>query len=154
MSAKYLWVALFVVFGCLSSLRAQPSDNFYVDPAAPSGGDGSSWATAFQTISEAVTEANATFVDDRIWLAPGIHQPTGPMSVIHPCTVGAPLGTATIDYSGFFASFRVLDTDIHFTGINFSGAGRKVAGIGRHSGIRFTRCKFLGSTSVAVRVDR
>ena len=56
MSAKYLWVALFVVFGCLSSLRAQPSDNFYVDPAAPSGGDGSSWATAFQTISEAVTD--------------------------------------------------------------------------------------------------
>ena len=105
MSAKYLWVALFVVFGCLSSLRAQPSDNFYVDPAAPSGGDGSSWATAFQTISEAVTEANATFVDDRIWLAPGIHQPTGPMSVIHPCTVGAPLGTATIDYSGVLPAF-------------------------------------------------
>ena len=154
MSAKYLWVALFVVFGCLSSLRAQPSDNFYVDPAAPSGGDGSSWATAFQTIAEAVRKANETVVDDRIWLAPGIHQPTGPMAVVHPCTVGAPLGTATIDYSGVLASFRVLDTDIHFTGVNFSGAGRKVVGIGHHSGIRFTRCEFRGSTSVAVRGDR
>src|SRR5690554_6581481 len=48
-------VAAFLMFLSISGLRAEP---FFVDPAAPSGGDGLSWATAFENLPAAVEAAH------------------------------------------------------------------------------------------------
>lgn len=154
MSAKNLVMALTVALVAVGFRAATAFDEFYVDASAASGGDGSSWATAFQTIEDAVSAANATTVDDRIWVKPGVYSPAASMRVTSPCTVGAPTGGVTITYTGLFACFRVQDTDIHFTNIQFQGSGRKVAGIGPLSGIRFTGCVFQGGSRVAVRGDQ
>ncbi len=45
----------------------------YVNLAAPSGGNGSSWANAFQGLQQAIDNANP---GDMIWVAQGIYKPT------------------------------------------------------------------------------
>ncbi len=55
----------------------------YVDAAAPSGGDGSSWAGAFRFLQNALWTADPC---DRIWIAEGLYQPD--RSAADPCGTG------------------------------------------------------------------
>ncbi len=67
------------------------SVDIHVDQTAPAGGDGLSWATAFQDIQSALTIANA---DDTILIAQGIYQPVNTLDINVPLTIrgGYPAG--------------------------------------------------------------
>ena len=47
---------------------------FFVDSQAPGAGDGTSWATAFDNLQDALIEETAT----EVWVAAGIYKPAGP----------------------------------------------------------------------------
>ncbi|MES2777560.1 MAG: choice-of-anchor Q domain-containing protein [Bacteroidota bacterium] len=49
----------------------------YVDASRPSSGAGTSWATAFKTLAEAVEAANANGIIHEIYVAKGTYYPTG-----------------------------------------------------------------------------
>lgn len=51
------------------------ADTWYVDVDAAPGGDGTSWATAFHDLHEALAAAT---VGDEVWLAEGIYHPAPP----------------------------------------------------------------------------
>ncbi|MEZ6196594.1 MAG: choice-of-anchor Q domain-containing protein, partial [Planctomycetota bacterium] len=53
-----------------------PSNRAFVDAAAPGGGDGSSWATAYSTLSQALTDAaSPTSPIEEIWVRGGTYSP-------------------------------------------------------------------------------
>jgi len=55
------------------AVRDEPTAVFYVDSQAPADGDGSSWQTAFQSISEAMLHARQ---DNDVWVAAGTYVET------------------------------------------------------------------------------
>ncbi|WP_400078700.1 BspA family leucine-rich repeat surface protein [Winogradskyella sp. R77965] len=77
----------------VSSLLAT---NIYVDQSAPAGGDGSSWANAFQDIQSAVDVAAA---DDTIFIAAGIYRPESEIDITVPLSIkgGYPQGGGAQD---------------------------------------------------------
>ena len=58
---------------CLGGLSAQA--DYYVDAAAPAGGNGDSWATAFNDFQDAL---DAAVTGDEIWVAKGFYPPSQP----------------------------------------------------------------------------
>ncbi|TKD61010.1 gliding motility-associated C-terminal domain-containing protein [Flavobacterium sp. ASW18X] len=58
--------------------------DIFVDQSAPIGGDGSSWALAFQTIEEAVASAAS---GDTIFIAEGIYKPQSEIDITVPLTI-------------------------------------------------------------------
>lgn len=48
---------------------------YYVDASAPGGGDGLSWATAFQTLQAGLAAASS---GDEVWVAEGVYTPGAP----------------------------------------------------------------------------
>ena len=72
--------------GTFSGLQIQQTSTsrLYVNPAAPSGGNGLSWATAFQTIdaasaaAPAMITATGSFGSFQIWVAAGTYLPVMP----------------------------------------------------------------------------
>ncbi|MGJ8685571.1 MAG: T9SS type B sorting domain-containing protein [Nonlabens sp.] len=79
-----------VLFFFLISLKVFAVD-IYVDQSAPTGGNGLSWATAFQDIQSAV---NAASSGDQILIAQGIYQPSTEIDINIPLTLigGFPAG--------------------------------------------------------------
>ncbi|MBK7877487.1 MAG: hypothetical protein IPJ77_17425 [Planctomycetes bacterium] len=57
----------------LLAAGSQAQTIWYVNSAAPSGGDGTSWATAFDSLEPAISAAVPA---DRIWVAAGTYHPT------------------------------------------------------------------------------
>lgn len=53
---------------------AQSSTRYYVNHAAPAGGDGSSWSNAFRSIQRAIDAASEEIADE-IWVASGTYYP-------------------------------------------------------------------------------
>lgn len=62
-----------VVLLVTGSSRAFAQGVIYVDAAAPGGGDGQSWATAFQDLQDGLDDACAS--GGEIWVAGGLYQP-------------------------------------------------------------------------------
>lgn len=62
------------LLAALTAQTAMASDTFYVDASAPSGGDGSSWATAFSDLQHALALAGA---GDEVRVAQGTYKPDG-----------------------------------------------------------------------------
>ena len=61
-----------VIDACEGALR------LYVDRDAAPGGDGSSWALAFDVLNDALAHANDLMVGGEIWIAEGVYAPAGP----------------------------------------------------------------------------
>jgi uncharacterized repeat protein (TIGR02543 family) len=56
-----------------------PASRLYVNAAAPSGGDGRTWATAFNDLQSALIAAGASQgVVKEIWVAKGVYKPAAP----------------------------------------------------------------------------
>ncbi|HRX85229.1 MAG TPA: right-handed parallel beta-helix repeat-containing protein [Phycisphaerae bacterium] len=76
MPARALPVALLLLgLPLIQANRTQGAETIYVDGAAPSGGDGQSWGTAFNDLQDALQAAQA---GDTIRVAGGIYTPAGP----------------------------------------------------------------------------
>ena len=72
---------------------------YYVDGSKPAGGNGLTWATAFNTIQAAITAANPIWIvcmapSDRIWVKQGTYTLTSELAV----------GSADLLYGGFPSS--------------------------------------------------
>jgi len=63
----------------------------YVDDSAPSGGDGSSWASALNHVTDALDSASATAGPDEIRIAQGVYRPD--QSAASPAGTGSPCAT-------------------------------------------------------------
>ena len=63
----------FLLVLCLSFSQINAQDVIYVDSSATSGGDETSWATAYNDLQDAISGANAA---DTIWMAAGTYKPT------------------------------------------------------------------------------
>ncbi len=92
---RFLWCS--VVIACV--IGQSQAVTYYVDAAKPGGGDGLSWATAFNNIQNALTAANpmwmqCTAPSDRIWVKQGIYTLSAELAV----------GAADTLYGGFPAS--------------------------------------------------
>ena len=85
------------------SLTLSAADIF-VDQSAPTGGDGSSWATAFQDIQSAIDIAVA---DDTIYIAAGIYRPEDTIEITVPLNFRG----------GYPAGGGVQNIDAHITQI-------------------------------------
>jgi hypothetical protein len=69
-------VLLQIVFGLFAGeCLAQGADTRYVRANAPAGGNGTSWATAYNNIKTAVTAANSNQGIKKIWVAKGTYFP-------------------------------------------------------------------------------
>ena len=138
--------------------------DIYVDQSAPAGGDGSSWATAFNTIQDAVDAASA---NDTILIAAGIYQPQIEIDITIPLTIkgGYPQGGGTQDIAanitqiqGDFNAptliFRIFhiseDSDCFFQGIRFENYGD---GIYTDSNIIIDQVQFIGGEGFDIRID-
>ncbi len=80
MTTRFVAVSAFVL---LTSLLLNPALNaarFYVDAGADPGGDGSSWATAFQSLQDALAET-VEGRGDEVWIAAGTYYPDQGASV-------------------------------------------------------------------------
>jgi predicted outer membrane repeat protein len=73
-----LFSACFGVLSLAAPLRA--AHHLFVDSSAPSGGDGSTWALAYRSLRDALTDAAAhsgtSDPVDEIWVAQGVYKPT------------------------------------------------------------------------------
>ncbi|QOJ14699.1 MAG: hypothetical protein HRU75_08630 [Planctomycetia bacterium] len=59
--------------------RGSGASRLHVDADASPGGDGESWATAFQTLQQALTVAEMSVgIVSEIWIAEGTYRPAGP----------------------------------------------------------------------------
>jgi hypothetical protein len=63
------------LLGTATPCLGQGADTRYVNIAAPAGGNGTSWATAFNNIKSAVSAANANQNIKQIWVAKGSYFP-------------------------------------------------------------------------------
>lgn len=84
------------VFFCANPVRATI---YYVDASKPAGGDGLSWATAFNNIQDAVDQTNPIWIVctapvDRVWVKQGTYNVTSEIV----------LGSADLVYGGFPSS--------------------------------------------------
>jgi hypothetical protein len=59
----------------ISSMRTPFFSRLYVDGSISASGNGGSWATAFKTLTEALTYANAYSCPDEIWVKAGTYYP-------------------------------------------------------------------------------
>ena len=72
---KLISLVLFLL--CVNSAQA---DRFYVDADAPAGGNGQSWASAFQFLQDALDQTVTGRVDE-VWIAEGTYYPDDGTSV-------------------------------------------------------------------------
>ncbi|MEZ6015838.1 MAG: hypothetical protein R3F49_12030 [Planctomycetota bacterium] len=70
-SAVRRGLATFLFAQCVASVSAQTI--YRVSAAAPVGGDGQTWGTAFQSLDDALALASA---GDRVWVAAGLYRPS------------------------------------------------------------------------------
>ncbi|MHC4648485.1 MAG: hypothetical protein ACYTBJ_23750, partial [Planctomycetota bacterium] len=68
---KLILVLVFV----LGAAGTAPGRIIYVDANAPPGGDGSSWATAYKYLQDALADANSKPKPVEIWVAGGVYKP-------------------------------------------------------------------------------
>ncbi|MDY7107578.1 MAG: hypothetical protein SYC29_02980 [Planctomycetota bacterium] len=64
-----------VLAAAIAAAAVAAGSVIYVDAAAPDGGDGSSWVTAFNDLQDAL---DAAVANDEIWVAAGVYTPTEP----------------------------------------------------------------------------
>ena len=77
---KTLWLAVFCVLAfSLSPFSSAQAATWYVDVNV-TGGNGTTWATAYQTIQEAIDDP-ATVADDEIWVKQGTYNLTTQIDV-------------------------------------------------------------------------
>jgi predicted secreted Zn-dependent protease len=91
---KVLWLAIFCVLAfSLSPLSSAQAATWYVDVDV-TGGDGTAWATAYDTIQEAIDAANPT--GDEIWVKEGTYTLTTQINVNKTISIygGFPDGSA------------------------------------------------------------
>ena len=75
-----------------------------VDAGAPPGGNGASWATAFDSLDDALLAAG---VDDQIWVAAGVYRPS---VEVHP---GDPRSAAfAVQAVGLYGGFDGTETSL------------------------------------------
>ncbi len=115
--------------------------DIFVDQSAPAGGDGSSWASAFQDIQSAIDIAVA---DDTIFIAAGIYRPEDTLEVSVPLNFrgGYPAGGGVqnidanitqiqADFDTGNLLFEVLDIDpdaaTSLTGLRFANCRRAIS---------------------------
>lgn len=90
------WSVLFCILLAVNFSGFAEGTTYYVDASKPAGGDGLSWATAFNNIQAAVTAANPMWTqclapEDRVWVKQGTYVLTS--SVV--------LGSGDEIYGGF-----------------------------------------------------
>src|SRR5690348_3417479 len=71
--AGFYWIFPLFLMGWTTQSQAA---TFYVKSGAPAGGNGSSWAKAFNNLDAALSAARASSVADQIWVAAGTYTPT------------------------------------------------------------------------------
>jgi predicted outer membrane repeat protein/VCBS repeat-containing protein len=77
--AHPLLVAALFILSCFVSLGSAKAATriIYVDGAAAEGGNGTSWATPYKTLTAALAAASPTLEDPvEIWIKPGVYKPT------------------------------------------------------------------------------
>jgi len=123
MHGKLKWagrVVLTVVTMVLAVASGACANVIYVDDDAPAGGDGSSWATAYRSLQDALTEAAATEEPVEIRVARGTYRPD--RDAAHPNGTGDRKASFELlsgltlagGYAGVGASDpNVRDTEIH-----------------------------------------
>ncbi|WP_179334930.1 T9SS type B sorting domain-containing protein [Winogradskyella costae] len=94
---------LFILF--ISMTFNAFSADIYVDQSAPSGGDGISWATAFNTIQNAVDAAAA---NDVIFIAEGTYKPQNTINIGIPLAIkgGYPQGGGVQNIPAYIAQIE------------------------------------------------
>ncbi|MFK7833782.1 MAG: BspA family leucine-rich repeat surface protein, partial [Winogradskyella sp.] len=139
------------------------SANIYVDLSAPAGGDGATWASAFQDIQSAVDAASA---DDTIFIAEGIYRPESEIDIVIPLSIkgGYPIGgglqNIDTNITQIQADFipgnlisRIFDIGLNaeffIEGVRFFMASTAIE---MSSNITINRVQFNGSTSYDVRL--
>ncbi len=150
-----LLLPLFFLFFNVSSHAA----NIFVDQSAPAGGDGSTWALAFQDIQSAVDAASA---NDIILIAAGIYQPVDEIDIIIPLTIrgGYPQGGGPQDINVNITQIQgdllsgvfdvAIDSETLFQGFRLSNFR---TGIATDSSIAVDQVEFFGSIINDIRVD-
>ncbi len=131
--------------------------DLYVDQSAPSGGDGTSWATAFQTIEEAVAVAAG---NNTIFIAEGIYRPAATQTITVPLRfeggypagggIQEPLANITqvqADFNPISALPQIFDieenTACRFIGLHFAVFS---GGVTTRSNLMIDQCVFSNST--------
>ena len=79
-------IVLLLAIGLLLPAASLWGDIWYVDAAAPAGGDGNTWATAFRDIQSAVDAADPTWMEcmapfDHIYVKKGIYAPASTITI-------------------------------------------------------------------------
>jgi predicted outer membrane repeat protein len=82
LSRRYGYLSILFIASLAFAAHAA---TWYVDSDAPPGGDGKSWATAFDTISEAITAASPLYLicyapNDQIWVKSGTYTLTSELT--------------------------------------------------------------------------
>lgn len=93
-----------------------PVSRWYVKANAPAGGNGLSWATAFQKLSDALTVPTFAPCDNQIWVAAGTYYPpaSGGMRMVDKVAIyGGFLGTETnLSQRNWKTNLTILSGDI------------------------------------------
>ncbi|HEX3165852.1 MAG TPA: MopE-related protein [Chitinophagaceae bacterium] len=71
-SVIFLW---FIGIFLFETVQSDCGPRLYVKANAPSGGDGTSWATAFNKLQDAISQANSCAGISEIWVAQGTYYP-------------------------------------------------------------------------------
>lgn len=148
-----------LLFLCLSFYINVFSADIYVDQSAAAGGDGSTWALAFQDIQSAVDAASAY---DIILIAAGIYQPVDEIDIILPLKIrgGYPQGGGAQDINANITQIQgdvlpgvfdvAIDSETLFQGFRLSNFR---TGIATDSSITVDQVEFFGSITNDIRVD-
>ena len=63
--------SLLLILFCFLLLPAIAESVVYVDSDAPSGGNGNSWSTAYESIQAGINDADV--LDEEVWVAEGMY---------------------------------------------------------------------------------
>ncbi len=97
-------LSLFVLV--IAAVPAEARTRWHVNAAAPPGGDGLAWATAFDSLDSALTLAA---VGDEVWVAQGTYHPTVELEPGNPRSVSFSVPQAVRAYGGFDGTETALD---------------------------------------------
>lgn len=149
---------LLIVFCAFTAAKAQ---TIYVDQNAATGGDGTSWVSAFQTIEEAVEAASP---NNEILIAEGVYQPVSELDIDIPLTFkgGYPPGGGVQDISSYTTQIQAdadpdmlnirifdinIDAPVFMSGLSFDVFDNAIIS---DSNLNLMDCNFNGGLDYAV----